>query len=182
MGITQDTLTRWHTNHPGNRGTGPDQTPGDVKQLTQDQAFRILKEDFYDANKLVSIEDERLAHQMMDILTTTSPRGSPGAPGGAYQIIQRALNDVMTQNDLYNRHEAPFRYDHPADRIGSRTIDRLNWLVRQGYGPELRNALVAHRFGYAQTQPGYTAKNRGWNDRFARFMEWQHTPRDERHE
>jgi hypothetical protein len=90
-----------------------------------------------------------------------SPRGGRQTPGGALQIIQRAVNDVMSRRGLYNRHEAPFKYDHPADPVGPRTIDRLNWLVTNGYGPDLRNALVVHRFGYAQTQPNYAAKIQG---------------------
>ncbi len=176
MGITQGTLARWHANHPGHLGIGPGELPADVAHLTHDQAFRVLKEDFYDANKLAKIDDERLAHQIMDIYTMTSPRGRKQTPGGALQIIQRAVNDVMSRRRLYNRHEAPFKYDHPADPVGPRTIDRLNWLVASGYGPDLRNALVAHRFGYAQTQPNYAANNPGWNERFNRFTEWQHTP------
>lgn len=112
----------------------------------------------------------------MDIYTMTSPRGGKQTPGGALQIIQRAVNDVMSRRGLYNRHEAPFKYDHPADPVGPRTIDRLNWLVTNGNGPDLRNALVVHRFGHAQTQPNYAAKNPGWNERFNRFTEWQHTP------
>lgn len=176
IGITQATLDQWHANHPGHRGSRPDDLPIAVGQLTRDQAARILKEGFYDGKKLGQIDDERLAHQLMDIFTMTSPRGSDQAPGGALQIVQRAVNDVMTHRGLYNRHEQPFEFDHPADPVGPRTIDRLNWLVSSGYGPELRNALIAHRFGYASTQQNLWNENLGWNDRFNRFMEWQHTP------
>jgi len=175
-GITAETLRNWHRNHPGNMGTGPGQIPGRVSELTEDHALRILKEDVYDAYKLARITDDRLAHQLTDILTHTSPRGSDDAPGGAYQMVQRAINDVMSRNSLYNRHEKPFAYDHPADPLGPRTLGRLNWLISTGYGPELRNALVAHRFGYARTQPNLYGLNRGWNDRFGRFTEWEHTP------
>jgi hypothetical protein len=52
----------------------------------------------------------------------------------------------------------------------------VNWLVANGHGPDLRNALVAHRFGYARSQPTYSSEHRGWNERFGRFTEWQHTP------
>lgn len=169
MGITQGALDRWHANHPGKLGTGRGDLPADVGHLTYDQAFRVLKEDFYDINKVRKIDDERLAHQVMDIHTMTSP-------GGVSRIIQRAVNDVMSRHGLYNRHEVPFKHDGPADPVGPRTIDRLNWLVASGYGPDLRNALVAHRFGYAQEQGNYAVGNSGWNDRFNRFTEWQHTP------
>ena len=175
-GITAGTLRRWHQKHPGNLGVGPGKIPGKVSELTEDNALRILKEDVYDAYKLARIADDRLAHQLTDILTHVSPRGSDDAPGGAYQIVQRAINDVMKRNNLYNRHEQPFEYDHPADPLGRRTIGRLNWLVANGHGPELRNALVAHRFGYARTQPNLFDRNRGWNERIGRFTEWQHTP------
>jgi hypothetical protein len=109
-GITADTLQTWHRNHPGNMGSGPGQVPSDVSKLTAEHALRILKEDVYDAYKLQRIADETLAHQLTEVLTQTSPRGKRGSRGGAFQIIQRAINDVMTQNNLYNRHEQPCDY------------------------------------------------------------------------
>ncbi|MCI0350322.1 MAG: hypothetical protein L0Z53_12935, partial [Acidobacteriales bacterium] len=67
-------------------------------------------------------------------------------------------------------------YDHPADPLGPRTLSRLNWLVANGHGPDLRNALVAHRFGYARTQPNLLHESPGWNERFGRFTEWSQIP------
>jgi hypothetical protein len=46
----------------------------------------------------------------------------------------------------------------------------MNRLVREGFGAELKNALVEHRLAAARRQPHYKY-NPGWIKRFRRFLE-----------
>ncbi len=156
FGITQSTLESWNRRYRGKDGM-----PAHVRNLTKDQARRILKADYYDAYRLGEIADDDLAHELLDIYVNTGTEGHRS-------IIQSAIDQVMRDHDLYNRHEQPFAL---TDQVGPRSRSRLNWLVASGYGPELRNALTNHRYGYVRDK-GRLENNPGLNQRIWRFWEW----------
>jgi hypothetical protein len=136
--------------------------PADVRQLTRDHARRILKADFYDAYAVREIADDHLAHQLLDIYMNTGTKG-------IRTIIQGAVDEVMRDHYLYNRHEQPFALTDPT---GPRTRSRLNWLVQLGYGTPLRNALVRHRDAYVRGDDGvYDDDKRGLFPRIWRFSD-----------
>jgi hypothetical protein len=157
-GIKQSTLDNWN-----NRSGQTDPMSRDVRQLTRDEARRILKVDFYDGYSVREVTDRALAHQLLDIYVNTGTKG-------VRTIIQGALDEVMRNHRLYNRHVPPFALTDPP---GPKTRSRLNALVEMGYGTELRNALVLHRDRYARGRRNFSS-NRGWIPRIWRF--WNPPP------
>ena len=139
-----------------------DTFPDGVADLTREQAKRILKEDFYDQYRLKEIEDDRLAHQLLDIYANTKTES-------LRTIVQGAVHRVMRDYDLYGPDSQPFQ---PTDPIGPRTRERLNWLVSNGFGRELRNELVMRRLAYLGGPAGLKSR-RGLVWRVLRFLEDQ---------
>lgn len=156
FGITQRTLEAWNRRY-GRKGG----IPAHVQHLTKDQARRILKADYYDAYRLGEIADDDLAHELLDIYVNT------GTAGHRY-IIQSAIDQVMRDHKLYNRHEQPFTL---TDQVGPRSRSRLDWLVASGYSSELRNALTNRRYGYVRDEEKLE-DNPGLKQRIWRFWEW----------
>jgi hypothetical protein len=156
FGITQNTLDSWNRRYGRKDGM-----PVHVKDLTKDQARQILKADYYDAYRLREIADEDLAHELLDIYVNTGTKGHR-------HIIQSAVDQVMRDHDLYNRHEQPFAL---TDEVGPRSRSRLNWLVASGYSRELRNALTDRRYAYVRDE-GKLRDMPGLNQRIWRFWEW----------
>lgn len=156
-GITHDTYVNWSLRH---KLDGRPPIPLRFEQVDANTAARILREVVYDDRNLDRIEDDRLAHQLMDILSNTSPEG-------AFPFIQRAVDEVMRKHDLYNEQTKPIGLDQP---VGPLTMARMNWIVRVGYGSDLKNALGERRLAAARKQPHFK-HNPGWVARFRRFLE-----------
>lgn len=156
-GVTRETFYGWLPRH---KLDGRLPAPASFEQVDAADAARIIREVAYDDYELDQIEDDRLAHQLMDIFTTTSREGT-------YAIVQKAVNEVMHKHELKNEGNDPIYLTSP---VGYRTRARMNWLVRNGCGTELRNALVEHRLAAARLQPHYRY-NPGWVKRFRRFLE-----------
>jgi lysozyme family protein len=162
-GITHKTYRDWRLRYAQPDEMPPRGIPEKFSQVDRAAAARILREVAYHDRMLDRVEDNRLAHQLMDIFANTSLEGS-------FPFIQAAIDEVMRKNHLYNRHVKPIGLDQ---QVGKRTIERMNWLVRSGYGSELKNALVEHRLAAARQRPHYKY-NPGWEKRFRRFLEPPH--------
>jgi lysozyme family protein len=156
-GVTRDTFDDWLPRH---KLDGRPPVPVSFEQVDAADAVRIIREVAYDDYKLDQIEDDRLAHQLMDIFANTSRKG-------AYPIVQAAVQEVMGKHGLYRHKKDVIGLDQP---VGPITRARMNWLVRKGFGPALKNALVEHRLAAARHQPHYK-HNPGWVRRFRRFLE-----------
>jgi lysozyme family protein len=156
-GVTRKTFNSWLPRH---KLDGRLPVPASFEQVDAADAARIIREVAYDDYKLDQIEDDRLAHQLMDIFANTSPKG-------AYPIVQAAVHDIMSKHHLYRHKKDVIGLDQP---VGPVTKARMNWLVRKGFGSELKNALVEHRLAAARQQPHYK-HNPGWVKRFRRFLE-----------
>src|SRR5262249_11937901 len=132
-----------------------------------EDAFRILKQAYYDQRGLADIDDETLASQLADMYVNHGF-------SGASVIAQKAIDGLMRRHGLYSRETLPFGKNDP---VGSRTRARLNWLVRSGYGPELRNALVDERQATVRDSgkipEGEKPRLIG---RAGEFREWRHPP------
>jgi len=156
-GVTRETFNGWLPRH---KLDGRLPVPASFEHVDADAAVRIIREVAYDDYKLDQIEDDRLAHQLMDIFAMTSPKD-------AYPIVQGAIDEVMRKHGLRDEENEPI---HPTSPVRDRTRARMNWLVRNGVGTELKNALVEHRLAAARLQPHYKY-NPGWVKRFRRFLE-----------
>ncbi|MGH6932985.1 MAG: glycosyl hydrolase 108 family protein [Dongiaceae bacterium] len=183
-GITIDRLRFWHRRHPDQAGTGHGQIPTDIRKLTDDNAIRILKEDFYDPFRIAEINDSRLANQLADIAINSSPEGFT-------HIVNGALNELMHENGMFGEAIRPrgagvFKVDPVTgkrswylkpSRYGGTAIERLNRLADGELGQELKNAIVRHRMNYLKQLPSFDA-NPGWPPRALRFVEWTDSPED----
>lgn len=176
-GLRQIMLDAWHKAHPGNTGSASHQVPRDARNLTRDQAFRVLKEDYYDKFGLPDVTDEVLAHQLADMYVNHGF-------GNASKIVQRAVDDVMRSHDLYEGGRLPPSRGYewkdatgkdmamPPTPVGPKTRRRLNMLIERGYGPELRNALVDQRQKFIADGPADYADP--LIERAGRFRERRH--------
>jgi lysozyme family protein len=134
-GITRDGLAEWRSYAQRENLPGRDAMPREPYGVSRENAFRILKQAYYDQRGLADIEDETLASQLADMYVNHGF-------SGASVIAQKAIDGMMRRHGLYSRETPPFDKNDP---VGPRTRARLNWLVGSGYGPELRNALVDER-------------------------------------
>lgn len=159
-------LGAWHATHPGHAGKEANQVPTAVGDVTRDQAFRVLKDDYYDRFGLADVDDELLAHQLADMYVNHGF-------GNATSIVQGAIDQVMRNNRSYTQRRLPLL---PNDPIGPRTRARLNWLVESGHGPELRNALVDRRQQFAANSRRLSDVADQLIGRAGRFREWRHPP------
>lgn len=166
-GVTSSGLAEWHRYAGAEKMPDRDAMPDHPYKLSREQAFRILKEGFYDQYKLPQIDDEVLASHLADMYVN---HGFPNAS----KIVQRALDQVMRAHDLYTMRRIPFE---AGDPVGNRTRSRLNWIIRSGYGPELRNAIVDQRLAFMRDAGGIRDEDKPeLYGRTGQFREWVHPP------
>ncbi len=119
-----------------------------VKLLTEERAFELYEEHFWDKLQL-----DKIPFCLADDIFIFAVNAGPGT---ATKVLQRACNDQRT-----SRMKALV----VDGKLGAKTRKMVNSLARK-YEEPLRYAFVTEAVLYYRKLPGYARYKHGWLDRF----------------
>ncbi len=143
FGIIQRNLDRWNGAHPELA------FPGDVKDLTQDQAEAIYRADYW---RWDDITDAAVAIKLFDI-------GVNCGTGTSIKLLQRAVNSLAS---------VPIGVD---GHLGPKTLAAANALAPAALLQAIRQAQEGYYQAIVDRNPSQAVFLKGWFNRAARIPE-----------
>jgi lysozyme family protein len=157
-GVTRPTFNGWLLRH---KLDGRPAVSLDFEQVDATKAAAILRDIMHEDVNLHRLNNDNLAHQLMDMYAMHSWRG-------VRKIVYEAIDKVMASHGLYSRHEPKLDAPKADQPVGPLALSRLDHLANIGLGDEIEDALVDARLEYVKRLPHFAA-NPGWVTRIERF-------------